>query len=66
MLKLDGGFEFLAVPRKFRLLIRTRRRLALDELSRILEWDFDQLTVVHGDVVERDAKTAMRNTWSCL
>jgi hypothetical protein len=66
VLRLDGGFRGLAVPRMFRLPIRMRRRLALDALARILEWDFDRLTVAHGDVVEGGAKTAMRNAWSFL
>jgi uncharacterized protein DUF4336 len=66
VLRLDGGFGGLTVPRTFRLLIRMRRRLALSAMARILEWDFDRLTVAHGDVVERGAKTAMRNAWSFL
>ena len=66
VLRLDGGFRGLAVPRTFRLLIRMRRRLALAALAGILEWDFDRLTVAHGDIVERGAKTAMRNAWSFL
>jgi hypothetical protein len=66
VLRLDGGLGGLVVPRTFRLLIRMRRRMALDELARILEWDFDRLTVAHGDVVDRDAKTAVRKAWSFL
>jgi hypothetical protein len=65
-LRLDGGYGFLAVPRTFRLPIRVHRQLALAALACILEWDFDRLTVAHGDVVERRAKTAMRNAWSFL
>jgi len=66
VLGLDGGFRGPAVPRMFRLPIRMRRRPALGTLARIFEWDFDRLTVTHGDVVESDAKTAMRNAWSFL
>lgn len=66
VLRLDGGFGGLAVPRTFRLLIRMHRQLALSALACILEWDFDRLTVAHGDIVERGAKTAMRNAWSFL
>jgi hypothetical protein len=66
VLGLDGGFRGLAVPRMFRLPIRMHRRLALGALAHILEWDFDRLTVAHGDVVEGGAKTAMRNAWSFL
>jgi len=43
-----------------------RRRQALGALARILEWEFDRLTVAHGDVVESGAKTAMRKAWSFL
>jgi len=66
VLGLDGGFRGLAVPRMFRLPIRMRRRQALGALARILEWEFDRLTVAHGDVVESGAKTAMRKAWSFL
>ena len=66
VLRLDGGFGGLAIPRTFRLPIRMRRRLALAALAGILEWDFDRLTVAHGDVVERGAKAAMRKAWSFL
>jgi len=66
VLRLDGGFGGLAIPRTFRLLIRMRRRLALAALAGILEWDFDRLTVAHGDAVERGAKAAMRKAWSFL
>jgi hypothetical protein len=66
VLRLDGGFGGLAVPRTFRLMIRMRRQRALSALACVLEWDFDRLTLAHGDVVERGAKTAMRNAWSFL
>jgi hypothetical protein len=52
VLRLDGGFGSLAVPRTFRLPIRMRRRLVLGALACILERDFDRLTVAHGDVVD--------------
>ncbi len=35
-------------------------------MARILEWDFVRLTVAHGEIVDHDAKTAMRTAWSFL
>lgn len=66
VLTLDGGFGGLAVPKTFRLAIRMRRQMALGAIARVLKWDFDRITVAHGDVVERGAKDAMRRAWSFL
>ena len=66
VLTLDGGFGGPAVARTFRLPMRMRKGTVLDSVARILKWDFDRITVAHGDVVERNAKTALQDAYSFL
>lgn len=66
VLTLDGGFGGLAVPRTFRLAIRMRRKMAVGEIGRVLEWDFDRIIVAHGDLVEPGAKAAVMKAWAFL
>jgi len=66
LMTLDGAFGGPAVARTFRLLMRTRKRAVMDSVTRILEWDFDRLIVAHGDVIDRGAKSALRDAYSFL
>ncbi|UCD68007.1 MAG: DUF4336 domain-containing protein [Betaproteobacteria bacterium] len=36
---------------------------ARQSLGRILEWDFDQIVLSHGDLIEDDAKATARQAW---
>lgn len=65
-LTLDGGLRGPAVPRTFRLLIRTHRAEARATLDRLLAWDFDRVIVTHGDVIETDGKNVVRKAWRFL
>jgi Domain of unknown function (DUF4336) len=66
LLTLDGGFGGPAVARTFRLPMRMRKRTVIDSVARIMKWDFDRITVAHGDVVERNAKTILQEAYSFL
>jgi hypothetical protein len=66
VLTLDGGFGGPGVARTFRLLMRMRERPVMDSIARILKWDFDRMTLAHGDIVERGAKTALQSAYSFL
>jgi len=66
VMTLDGGFGGPAVARTFRLLMRMRKRTVIDSVARLLRWDFDRITVTHGDVVESNAKTVLRDAYSFL
>jgi len=66
LMTLDGGFGSPGVARTFRLLMRMRKRTVMESMARILEWDFDRLTLAHGDVVERGAKTVLQGAYSFL
>ena len=66
LLTLDGGFGGPGVARTFRLLMMMRKRMVLTSVARILKWDFDRMTLAHGDVVERGAKAALQDAYSFL
>jgi len=63
---LDGGLGHVAVPRSFRLLLKMRRARARQTIDQILAWDFDRLSLAHGEIVERGAKEIVSNAWSFL
>ena len=63
---LDGGLGHVAVPRSFRLLLKMRRTRARETIDQILSWEFDRLSLAHGEIVERGAKEIVRNAWSFL
>jgi len=66
VLTLDGGFGAPAVARTFRLLMRMRKQTVMDSVSRVLQWDFDRITLAHGDIVERGAKSVLQDAYSFL
>jgi hypothetical protein len=66
VMTLDGGFGGPAVARTFRLLMRMRKRAMMDSLARTLQWDFDRVTLAHGDIVERNAKSVLQDAYSFL
>src|SRR5262249_11165433 len=63
---LDGGLGHVAVPRSFRLLLQMRRARAREMIDQKLSWEFDRLSLAHGEIVERGAKEIVRNAWSFL
>jgi Domain of unknown function (DUF4336) len=63
---LDGGLGHVAVPRSFRLLLKMRRARARETIDQILSWEFDRLSLAHGEIVEHGTKEIVRNAWSFL
>src|SRR5262249_32035093 len=63
---LDGGLGYVAVPRSFRLMLKMRRARARETIDKILSWEFDRLSLAHGQIVERGAKEIVRDAWSFL
>jgi hypothetical protein len=43
-----------------------RKRAMMDSLARTLQWDFDRVTLAHGDIVERNAKSVLQDAYSFL
>lgn len=60
--RVRGGFGPNAVVR---LAIRDRRAVRRS-LDRVLAWDFERVTVTHGEVLEAGGRAALRRTWEWL
>jgi hypothetical protein len=42
------------------------RRATREALDRVLAWDFDRVTVTHGEVLESGGHEALRRAWAWL
>jgi hypothetical protein len=58
----EGKF---AMARLIKLMVRDRGALR-SACDRILQWDFDRVTVTHGEVLESGGKEAFRNAFRWL
>jgi hypothetical protein len=63
LLRLDGAFHGPAIPRSFRLVLRRRRPACATFLNRLLSWDFDQVILAHGEMIDSGAKPAIERAW---
>jgi hypothetical protein len=54
-----------AVARIIKLMVRDRGALRFS-CDRILQWDFDRVTVTHGEILESGGKEAFRNAFRWL
>jgi hypothetical protein len=48
-----------------RLFVRDRAALRAS-LDRVLAWDFDRVSVTHGEVLETGGREALRRAWAWL
>jgi len=60
-----GSFPGCRFARLYRPAILDRRRMRMT-MERILDWDFDQIIVGHGDVQEKNGKEAFRAAFRWL
>jgi hypothetical protein len=63
LLRLDGAFHGPAIPRSFKLLLRSRRSECAAFLQRILSWDLDRAILAHGNIIESGAKAVIERAW---
>lgn len=62
---LVGSTDRFGPHRLIRLGIRDRRAAA-KSLEQIMTWDFDRVTVTHGDILENGGKEAMKEAFAFL
>ena len=53
-------------PHRLTRLFMRDHAAASDSIRRILRWDFDRVTVTHGDVLERGGHEALRAAYAYL
>lgn len=47
-------------------LLTIHREAARNALEKLLAWDFDRATLAHGELLDRDPKSAIREAWSWM
>lgn len=61
--RLLGSYGCFGPSRLERWLTRDRQALRAS-IDRVLAWDFDRVTVAHGDVLESGGKDCVRDGWT--
>ena len=62
---LIGAYGRFGPTRVLKLFIRDRVA-ARRALERVLSWDFDRVTLTHGEVLERGGREALRKAYAWL
>lgn len=63
--RLTGGYGRFGPNRVVKLCIRDRSAVRRS-VDRVLGWDFDRISVTHGDVLESGGQTALREAFAWL
>jgi hypothetical protein len=65
-MRANGAFGRFGPSRLFRYTILKDARALRASVDRILAWDFDRVTVAHGDVLESGGREALRASFAWL
>ena len=60
-----GAYDHCGPSRLARLTMRDRKQVR-SGLDRLLAWDFDRVVLAHGDLVERDGRDVLRQSYAFL
>ena len=66
LFRLDGMWKRFGPSLALRLALRWYRELAVTDLRRIQQWDYDRVAMAHGRVLERGGRDAMDRAFSFL
>ena len=62
-MRLNGAYGHFGPSRIFRTLVKDRAALR-SSLNRMQEWDFDRITVTHGEILETGGKSVMQTQYA--
>jgi hypothetical protein len=65
LLRINAAWQRFTPTRLFKSFIKDGDALRRS-LDRVLGWDFDRVTVTHGDVLERGGRAALREAYAFL
>jgi hypothetical protein len=65
-MRLNGAWDRFGPSRIFRYAIAKDRAALRGSVDRILAWDFDRVSVAHGDVLEGGGRDALRQGFAWL
>ena len=65
-MRINGAYGSFGPSRLFRYLVMKDRRALRASLERILAWDFDRVTLAHGDILETGGHKALERSFAWL
>ncbi|MFI5314307.1 MAG: DUF4336 domain-containing protein [Myxococcota bacterium] len=65
-MRVNGAFGRFGPSRIFRFAVLKDRRSARASLDRILAWEFERVTVAHGEILEKGGREALRSGFAWL
>ena len=65
-MRLNGAYDRFGPSRLFRYAILKDARALRASIDRILAWDFDRVTVAHGEVLESGGRETLRQAFAWL
>jgi len=66
LMRVNGAYGRFGPSRIFRYGVMKDRRALRDSIDRILAWDFDRVSVAHGEILERGGREALRSSFAWL
>ena len=66
MMRINGAYGRFGPSRIFRYTVMKDRRALRASLDKILAWDFDRVTVAHGDILETGGRKAIQRGFAWL
>jgi hypothetical protein len=66
MMRINGAYGRFGPSRIFRYTVMKDRRALRASLDKILAWDFDRVTVAHGDILEAGGHEALQRGFAWL
>jgi uncharacterized protein DUF4336 len=66
LMRVNGAYGRFGPSRIFRYGVVKDARAMRASIDRILEWDFDRVSVAHGEILERGGREALRSGFAWL
>jgi hypothetical protein len=63
---MNGAYGRFGPSRAFRYVMMKDARALRASIDRILAWDFERVTVAHGEVLESGGRAALRASFAWL
>jgi uncharacterized protein DUF4336 len=66
LMRMNGAYGRFGPSRMFRYGVLKDARAMRASVERILAWDFDQVSVAHGEILERGGREALRSGFAWM
>ncbi len=65
MMRIMGGYGHFGPSRLAKTFMKDKKAIRRG-IDRILEWDFDRVTVTHGEVLETNGRALLQQAYAWL